>query len=63
MTETITQLPIDEYKDWILHRLDIKEQYRTIGYAMHAYTHTSILSSLSLCPASLNLLYSMSRRH
>jgi hypothetical protein len=28
------QLPIDECKDWILHALEIKEQYyRTIRYA------------------------------
>jgi hypothetical protein len=35
MAETITQLPIDECKDWILHALDIKDQYCTIRYAVY----------------------------
>jgi hypothetical protein len=35
MTEAITQLPIDECKDWILHALDVKDQYCTIRYAVY----------------------------
>jgi len=35
MTETITQLPIDECKDWILHALGIIDQYCIIRYAIY----------------------------
>src|SRR5438874_6477704 len=35
MAETITQLPIDECKDWILHSLGVNDQYCTIRYAVY----------------------------
>jgi hypothetical protein len=35
MTQSITQLPIHECKDWNLHVVGIKDQYCTIRYDIY----------------------------
>src|SRR5438874_518067 len=45
MAETITQLPINECKDWILHALGVNDQYCTIRYAVYNKWEFLIINS------------------
>jgi hypothetical protein len=46
MAETITQLPIDECKDWILHALDTKDQYCTSNISFECFPDVNILTKI-----------------
>jgi hypothetical protein len=63
MTEAITQLPIDECKDWILHAFDVKDQHCTIRYAVYnKWEFLIINSNISFeCFPDVNILTKIKR--